>query len=253
MESLEWIGDGHPMDRVRQLPAILAELEALDGTRNPGGETTHTSPVFGSKPPVNETVTFLLDGRENSLWGGLHRLQDVSRIVWQYLDQQGRRAHPQPAESSWSAEVAWLTAAWPAAALPQVVLDAACDQIDALYRSAAAAIGLRPPASIRCPQCSAHMTMIGDMLVCDAVPDHEVPGPERLEHQWRRAEAATAAELAEQLPINRKRINKWVQRRQLKPYLKGGPGRPDTYLPWDVIGCLWPGIVELIDKRDSAA
>lgn len=258
-DKLEWIPDWRTTHRIQQLPAIIDELRELDGTRNPDDSpAVHQAPVFGSKTPCNETVTFLLDPREDSHWGGLARLQDVSRIVWDALGPDGRQSHPQPTESSWAAETAWLAPAWLAVVntMPEVQYTAGKHQIDALYGSAAAAIGLKPPKTIPCPDCGAPLLEDGDVLVCAATARqpfrHEYPGARRIIADWADHKDMTTAEAVEQIPgCTARKLGLWRDSRKIKPAAeqKSRHGRPtQLWRPWDIVQLVFPGITETLTE-----
>lgn len=263
-DQLEWIPDWRTTDRIRQLPAIIDELHALDGTRNPAdGPAIHHPPTFGSKAPCDETVTFLLDGREDSHWGGLARLQDVSRLVWDALGPDGQPSHPQPTESSWTAECAWLAPAWLTVVntMPEVQFQAAQQQISDLYSSAAHAIGLRPPHRIPCPECDSTLIEDGDMLVCTATRwqpfRHEYPGPERMVTDWMHAAPITTQEAVSAIPgITERKLRLWRDTHKITPVtqIKSARGRPtQLWRPWDIIALTFPGILESLARKDTAA
>lgn len=238
-DQLEWIPDWRTSDRIRQLPAIMDELHDLDGTRNPAdGPAIHHPPTFGSKAPCDETVTFLLDGREDSHWGGLARLQDVSRLVWDALGPDGQQQHPQPTESSWTVECAWLAPAWLAVVntMPEVKFQAAQQQINDLYSSAAHAIGLQPKPIWPCLTDGCHGTMHitdGGYLECDNGHQHDGI------NKWRDHAPMPIDLAAEQLRIPKGTIASWQSRGQI-PRI---PGKPGWVKPWSVILKRFPEIV----------
>ena len=130
------------------------------------------------------------------------------------------------------------------------------DTISATYAHLARAVGLKPPRAIACPACGAPCEIDGPVLACTATrwqPEgqrHEYPGPAAMEKRWRFAPPMTAAELAAELPVQRKRLNQWHRRGHIKPAPHTIPPR---FYPWDVIARLWPDIANALDDRAQAA
>ncbi|WP_130865835.1 hypothetical protein [Acidipropionibacterium timonense] len=262
-DPLVWIPRSDPVARIRQMPALVAEIEALGGTRNPDGETTHTRTVPGSRPPldVSRLDVVASDGWEPS---SLVELSSVaSRIIWQAVDPDTRTAHPQPCGLSWNTECAWLADIWAdsRAWLDDVDMGIVDQVVHQTYSTLTRQAGVRPPTRISCPSCGASMQLVGQgvkaVLVCEATAwssdRHEMPGPAALELQWRYHRAMTADELGEcDLPVTCGQIRQWRKRGRLRPALRSQHrGDPHHYWPWDVIRLLWPGIIEAIDARDA--
>lgn len=248
LPELEW--QDTTAGKIRQIPDIIRELAALDGTRNPdtqqGAMQRHTQ--AGSKPPVNETVVFLVDDREDSPWGGLSRLQNVSRTVWGNIPDGEKFNHPQPQESSWDAECAWLATLWADARwlLPQPVLEACISQIEGLYSALAHAIGLYEPVPASCPQCAGVLTDRGSVMVCQRC-GKEYPSPTTLRRHWKHHEPMVTKDLVGALPgLTSAMLWQWKKRGKVKP--AATVGKANAWVPWDVISVLWPDIVSAIDE-----
>jgi hypothetical protein len=258
----EWIIPQRPHDRIRQMPALIAELAALDGTRNPSDRPAiHHPPVFTSRPPCNEDTIHLLDPREDHPWGGLARLQSISRIIWTHLGDDGRAAHPQPRESSWHAETEWLNGAWTESVetMPYPDYTAAAERLDALYHDLTRAVGLRPAHRIHCPNCpGGTLDIHGDMLICTDC-GHQQPGPHRLISQWARHDAMTTTDICTHIPgVTPDRLRQWKRRGRIKTAgeqpATPGHGKESMWIPWDVITCAYPGILDTLTAgKDDAA
>lgn len=255
---LAWIPATDPLGRIQQMPALVAELETLGQTRNPDGESIRTRHVPGSRPPLDVSRLDILPtpGWEPPTLRTL--ANEASRVTWEAIDPDTRAAHPQPCELSWATECAWLAGVWAdsRAWLDEADMAIVDDTISATYAHLARAVGLKPPRAITCPACGAPCEIDGPVLACTATrwqPEgqrHEYPGPAALEKRWRFAPPMTAAELAAELPVQRKRLNQWHRRGKLKP---APHMQPPRFYPWDVIARLWPDITEAIEDRDKAA
>ena len=267
----QWTPASDPLGRLAQLPALVAELETLGQTRNPDGDPRSRSRnVPGSRPPCRIDRIDILDRPGEQSPPLLDRLAlYVSRPIWEALDLETRQTHPQPiGEPSWTRECAWLAGVWDQS---RAVLDAAAmamvnDELAAVYAEVARAVGLhRPQPVATCHQCGAPMELVGEGLkavfVCQATrwqaDRHEMQGPAALEHQWRYHPPMTRDELLAELGdrgLTARMLKRWcTDGRKLRPAKRGGGrGTQSTYWPWDVIGLMWPAIVEAIDERDAA-
>ncbi|MEH1512123.1 hypothetical protein V7F95_08230 [Cutibacterium avidum] len=255
---LTWIPATDPLGRIQQMPDLVAELETLGQSRNPDGSTTHTRHVPGPQAPTRLDRLDILPtpGWEPPMLRAL--AGEASRVIWEAIDPDTRAAHPQPRELSWATECAWLADIWAdsRAWLDEAAMAIVDDTIAATYTYLARAIGLTPPKRIPCPDCGAPCEIDGPLLVCTATrwqPEgqrHEYEGPAAMERKWRHHPPMTAAELATQLPIQRKRLNQWHRRGHIKPAPHTTPPR---FYPWDVIARLWPDIAAAIEERDEAA
>ncbi len=245
--SIVWIPKADPLGRIAQFPAMVAELRQLNGTRNPDGDNVGSHTVPGPKPPCNETVVFILDDRENSHWGGLHSIQNVSQTVWEYLPSTS--AHPRPEMPSWAAECAWLVSALPEAwqNMPDPILQTVLDMIDATWTSLAHAIGLQPPKRWPCltDGCQGAMHVTSDGWL-ECTNGHHHQGLDK----WRFHPAMTLDQLAAEFNIKRNTLEQWHRRGWL-PYRDHV--KPVEAWPWDVVRRRWPDLAQLIDDRRAAS
>ena len=236
------------------MPALIREAWLTIGAPNPTGKMGRAPHVPGSRVPAELWTMDALradDGREEHSKVLISRLVECSRLIWEAIDHDTRKAHPQPVGSPrWDRELSWLRKVWADA---QAWLDP-CDtawidsEIHTIRATLASIVGLtRKPRNL-CPDCRAPMHVDADWLVCDA--GHQHPGPGRLEQQWRRKAPMRTAELSEALRVPEGTIRSWHSRGKIKPVRT--EGKANWWLPWDVVGLMFPDIVAEIEKRDAA-
>jgi hypothetical protein len=238
--------------RIRQMPLLVDELHALNGTRNPDTQTgaMQRHPQGGSKAPTNETVLFLLDERENSTWGGLHHLANISRTLWCALPEHIRSGQPQPHGLTWATETEWLADLWTAHAtdLPELAIDYVITQTRILYTALASSVGIHEPHPAPCPRCTGPLDLVGPVMRCPRC-GAEYPGPKALKTHWLTHDPMTTKDISNSLPgLTPEMLWQWKRRGKITP--AGTAGKAHTWLPWDVIAVLWPDIAEAITSND---
>lgn len=208
------------------------------------------SPTWTRSPRRVSLARALSTALESSLFAPV---LECSRLVWESLDDDTKRAHPQPiGEPTWQAEVSWLRKTWQDA---QAYLDQADfawieSEVRGVWRSLAAMAGVRPRPRNLCPDCRAPMHLDdSDWQTCDA--GHQHPGPRRLERQWRRKAPMSTRRICEELRVPRRTLMSWQEAGRIKP--TSTEGKSSLWLPWDVIALRYPDIVASIDKRDDVA
>ena len=242
-------------DRLALLPILAAEVAATAHAANPSGDARTSRRPGGHRVPREAEVGYLLGWDEAMSGAPLPRLVALSRLCWDAIDTDTRRAHPLPIgdHPTWQSECAWLAAVWPDA---QAWFDLSdVEWVDSETRDlvsmlAAAASVIAEPTYV-CPDCGWSMQPgIGGWMVCDSGA-HRHPGPERLQRQWRRKPHMSAKRLADELGVSRATIDTWRHRGKLKP--RSEDERPLMFWPWDVVALRYPDIVAAIDGDTRAA
>lgn len=239
------------------LPVLIREAWATMGAPNPGGELGRVPHVAGSRVPAEMWVIDAMkpdDGREEYSFVLISRLVECSRIIWESIDAETRKAHPQALGTpQWSSEVSWLSGVWADA---QAWLDP-CDsswiedEIKAIRGTLAAIVKMSHRPRFLCPTDGCREPMhadVDDWMICES--GHQHPGPKRLESQWRRKAPMSTKDICAELRIPRRTLMWWQSERGLKPTRT--EGRESYWLPWDVIALRYPDIVAEIDGRDAA-
>lgn len=241
-------------DMLDALPSLIREAWATIGAPNPDGRPARGSRRTGWQPPVELWTMDALrpdDGQEAHGSALITRLAECSRLIWEAMDADTRRAHPHPVGTKWGTEVAWLRQVWPDAQawLDQVDFAWIEDELKTIHANLAALCRLRKKPRNLCPDCRAPMHLgDDDWQTCDA--GHQHPGPRRLEHEWRRKPPMPTRELCEALRIPRRTLMWWQEHRKISPTRT--EGKSSYWLPWDVIALRYPDIAAEIDTRDVA-
>lgn len=272
-------------DMLDQIPALLREAALTVDAPNPSGpklqflggsvdvkDWTHTRK--GAKPqhgatrdeqvpggleddrwsPTSRTIALFMElnpTSENSLFDGLGI---CSRIIWENLDDDTKRAHPQPLGTPyWSTEIAWLSKVWPdsQAYLDKCDIDWIRDEVRSIWLAIASYAGVRRKPKYRCPTegCKEQMHLSeGDWMTCSA--GHQHPGPGRLSREWRRKPPMSTKDLSKALRIPEGTIWRWRHEKKIKPCRE--EGRTLFWLPWDLITQRYPDLVAEIDKETAA-
>ena len=249
-DKLEWIPKADTLGRVAQMPDMVAAY-ASGVTVDPDmtGRTRH---AVDERCEADLDRIDILTGRPlPPLLGQL--ACGVSQPLWKATDHADRQDYPVAIDGPrWDAECQWIVRHWTGTIdlLDDDQWHDLCSTVNQVWSRLCRPIGLHPPIrAASCPKCGGRLIATGPMLVCTQVPEHEYPGPERLESMWRRHGPMTSAECCAEFPgLTPQRIWKWHQRRKLKA--GAHVGRSLLWYPWDIIGLLWPDIVEAIDTRD---
>lgn len=243
-------------DALDALPGLVREAWATIGAPNPDGRPGRGGHQAGWRTPVELWTIDALrpdDGQEAHGSALITRLAECSRLIWEAMDADTRKAHPQPVGApKWGSEVAWLREVWDDAQawLDPVDFGWIEDELRAIHATLAALCRLRKKPRNLCPDCRAPMHLgDDDWQTCDA--GHQHPGPKRLERKWRREPPMPSRELCEALRVPRGTLRSWASRGQIKP--SRIEGVTSWYLPWDVIRLRYPDVVASIDSRESAA
>lgn len=246
-------------DRLRLIPALANEVAATIGARNPSGydsDRTITTSAHPRLPIDTAALDALAPDDGNRPWRPLTLLVECSRIVWESIDADLRRRHPQPVgQPTFAGECAWLLRVWDDA---QTVLDLAdFDWIESIVREIVSTLAnlanMTREARFACPDCGEPMHMgVGDTMVCEAGA-HTHPGPSTLTREWRRKAPMPAKRLCEELRIPLQTFYSWTtERSDRKPKLfRTNPDDRGAalYLPWDVIALRYPDIVQAADAK----
>lgn len=253
------------LDMLTTLPALLKEVALTIDAPNPDGpevqiargakrdelvtDVDSQAHRWSKTPKRIKTMRALDPDLDTSLFASLVL---CSRLVWEALDMDARRAHTQPIGTPcWATELRWLRLTWTDA---QAYLDPAdfdwiADEMRSVWVTVATLAGVRPRPRNLCPDCRAPMHLgDDDWLTCEA--GHQHPGPRRLERQWRRKPPMATAEICEALRVPQGTVWRWHHEGRIKPSRQ--EGRAMYWLPWDVIALRYPDIVADIDKRDAA-
>lgn len=250
-DTTTWIPHDRPVDRLRQIPALINELRTLGTTRNPTGETVHTRSVPGPRPPARLDQLDILDhpNRRHDAPPELKAMmQYASRPIWEAVDNDTKAAHPQPFNETkpptWATECAWLADIWDDARpqLDEADIDMIDGELRRIYGSITAAVGLTPPKQWPCltPGCGGlmHIDEAG-WLVCDLGHQHSGLA------KWRRHTAMELDDLAKQFGVPKTTLRVWHTRGKL-PYLEG----TRRAWPWDVIRNRWPDLAKMVEERE---
>lgn len=239
-------------DMLDSLPRLLREAVATVDAPNPDGPRVKVSSSRTGPPELRSARLLRLanPGSESSLFADL---VTCSRIIWEALDHDARKRHPQPVgDLSWAAELTWLRGVWDEAQayVDEVDFDWIETEIKHISGVFAALAGIRPRPRNLCPDCRAPMHLDdSDWLTCDA--GHQHPGPKRLEREWRRKAPMPTKDLCEKLRIGERTLLRYHHDKKIAPTRT--EGRALWWLPWDVIGARYPDIVKSIEERDDAA
>jgi hypothetical protein len=262
----EWIDPWAPVDRLHQMPILAAQARELGQTRNPDGDRrAQRSHSAGSRPPARLDLIDVADDTTEARGELKALILWCSRPIWEGIDDETRRAHPQPLGTpTWETETEWLAGIWveSRAQLDLVDLQMSSMTLDDTYRALCKAVGLRAPRRPHCPTCGAPCIEQGDMLVCEATRwqqfKHEFPGASTIVATWRRHPLMTAAEMVAELPgLTEDKLKKWTTRpvrvRPVATIHTGKAGRPaGLFDPWHVIRLLWPDIADDVDACDAS-
>lgn len=239
--------DIDPIQRLREIPDLAVEALLTASAPNPGASTGRTRrPKPGSKPPANLDIIDALRPDPDGIHATVHgEIAQAVRAVWEdhpHLDL------PTP---SLSGDCAWLIThrdLWqPDPFLSEFVTDSATRA----HRHLQHLCRVEHEPRFVCPTCGWPMRLQdGDYFVCDG-GEHQHPGPVALEMQWRRRPpsdtktiiAMFATELGHTL--TEPQIWQWHKRRKLTP--ARSEGRKLYWLPWDVMRCVQPEVVEALD------
>lgn len=241
-------------DMLDQIPALILEARQTLFAPNPDGDEKVRSGKATHPDKIGRWAAILAaldEALETSLFASL---AICSRIIWESIDADTKKAHPQPLGTpQWQSEIAWLSRAWPDS---QAYLDLAdIDWIRAEVRwvwlAIASYAGVRSKPKYLCPTegCREQMHLSeGDWMTCSA--GHQHPGPGRLSREWRRKPPMSTKDLSKALRITPERLWKWKERGKIKPVRE--EGKTLFWLPWDAIIILYPDVVAEIDKEVAA-
>lgn len=241
-------------DMLALIARLVPEVALTQHAPNPAGEAGRTVRREPTTTPANLGAVAVLradDGREGHSHVMLTRLAECGRIVWEALDMGTRAEHLPPDGLAWETETAWLAGAWPDALayLDEPDLAWIEGEVSDMLHAFAALARMAKPTRYLCPECRTPMHMgVGDWLICETGA-HEHPGPARLESEYRRRPPLSTQMIAEIFGIDQSLLWAWHKRGRIEPTNPGG--KPLMWLPWDVVGVLYPDIVADINRRDS--
>ena len=162
----EWIDPWAPVDRLRQMPLLAAQAVELGQTRNPDGDRrAQRSHSAGSRPAARLDLIDVSDDTTEARGSLRWLVLFVSRPIWEAIDHETRRAHPQPLGTpTWKTECAWLAGIWreSRAWLDEVEMDMVDMTLDDCYRDLASRVGLRRPPVHHCDRCGEKLEPVGD-------------------------------------------------------------------------------------------
>lgn len=241
------------IQQLHELPDRVAEAMVTAYAPNPSGRAPRTGRADGATahPPAPANLDLIdalapdPDGTRRNVVG---LIAQAVRAVWE--DHPTLPLDDQP---TLLGDCRWLITHhhhWqPDPFLAAFVADA----VHAAHRELERLCRVPQRIRYRCPVCGCEMTLqSGDWFLCAA--GHEHPGPVRLEQQWRRRPKMTTPEIiatfADDLHVTLtdERIRQWATRRRLPRAGKDDRGR-SLWLPWDVMRCLMPEVVDALDAR----
>lgn len=241
-------------DMLALIARLLPEVILTRHAPNPSGESGRVVRRDPMTTPANLGAVAALradDGREGHSHVMLTRLAECGRIVWEALDMDTRAEHLPPDGLAWETETAWLAGVWPDALayLDEPDLAWIEGEVSDLCHTFATLARMAKPTRYLCPECRTPMHLgVGDWLICETGV-HEHPGPARLEAEYRRRPPLSTQMVAEVFRIDQSLLWAWHKRGRIEPT---NPGcKPLMWLPWDVVGVLYPDIVADINRRDS--
>lgn len=248
-ERDEWIPPECKVERLLQMPMLAMMAAEIRQSRNPDGTTSeHSAPTFGSRPAARLDIIDLAEGPTTPA-----ELQTLilwcSRPIWEALDADTRRAHPQPIGTvTWATECTWLADVWgdSRAWLDEVDEDMVDMTLDDCYRALTRAVGLRPPAPWPCltEGCQGTLTVQDDgWLMCEYGHVHQGLA------KWRFHQPMQLPDLAQEFDVKEPTLWQWHLRGKL-PY--ASDQKPYTAWPWDVIRCKFPDLSLLIEDQKAS-
>lgn len=243
-----------PLQMLHDIPHLAAEVAATRDHPNPSDRTERKQrTVPGPKPPTDLAMLHAcMEGEAGGLRAEL--ITCVRLVVEEMLDALPTAEVPDWPADTWDAICQWLTDAhhwWvlqPWAGDVEASVERCWRQLRALTR----------PVLRRwlCPDCREPMQwQDGDYFTCPT--GHEHPGPLELERQWRRRPRATIGDIITrfrdelEITLTKNQIWQWHHRGKLRS--AGKKGREQTFLPWDVLCCIYPDLTDALDGRVDVA
>lgn len=255
------------LQQLAEIPHLATEAFMTWNHPNPGGRAATTKrPRPGTKAPTDLAVLDALrpdpDAQGRSLRGLL------MQTVWAIYEEDPDR-YPRLPEQTFTGLCEWLTAAhdhWLDNRThgPRLAKCATCREyggvegfvhhtVTDVHRELSSLCRITREPRYICPVCAWPMRLQdGDYFMCDT-GQHQSPGPVALEQQWRRKPPRPATDIIDMFStemgatLTEEQLRQWKSRGKIPD--AGKDGRRSLYLPWDVMRCLMPDVVEALDVR----
>lgn len=224
--------------RLAWLPMLAAEVRATTGAPNPSDRAMPASAPHGDSERVPADLASLCalapaESRSVAYGDPAEVLVRCSRLVWEAVDNDVRRDHPQPlGVPTVESESTWLASVWDdaQAVLDLSVIEWISSDIAEVCATLAALARTLPAPVVPClvEGCGGHIPALGETsdgwLWADVCSENHRVDRHAIARRWRETQPVTLAEAAQAVGVTDRTLRNWLASGLLQPAGRRGKG-----------------------------